>query len=154
MCVCQKKMLCLSLMKLRTPRTAAKCIFWKFMWLRGWLRKVSFNVYSCSKQQAIENFSTINGTAERMDLNHIVISIYQKIFIQTKAVQSVLKWKLGVTGYNVHAALSSTTNIVVMAGFNSFIFGFTLRSFQLYLWIDNCTFTVWTMISITFYYVG
>ena len=55
-----------------------------------------------------------------MDLNHVVISIYQNTFIQMKAMQSLLKRKLGAAGYNVHAGLSGTTNNVFMTEFDSF----------------------------------
>ena len=54
---------------------------------------------------------------------YVVISIYQKTFIQTKAVLSILKEKLGVAGYNVHTALSGTTNSVFMTEFDFLFFG-------------------------------
>ena len=58
-----------------------------------------------------------------MDLNHVVISIYQKLYIQTKAVQSVLKGKSEAAGGNVHATLNGTTNSVFMTEFDSSFFG-------------------------------
>ena len=62
-----------------------------------------------------------------MDLNHVVISIYQDAFIQTKAVRSVLKGKLDTTWYNVHVALIGTTNSVFMTEFDSLFFGLSFH---------------------------
>ena len=59
-----------------------------------------------------------------MNLNHVVISIYQKTLMQTKAVRSVLKGKLDVAGENVHSTFSSATNSVFMTEFDSLFFGF------------------------------
>ena len=124
MCICQRKIIWLSLMKYRTPITAPRCIFWKLIWLIGWSRKEGFNVYSFIKYQAIKNLSWINSTAEKMDLNHVVILIYQKTFIQTKIVWSVLKGKWGLVGYNVHTAVEvcGTTNSVFIIEFDPFFF--------------------------------
>ena len=76
-----------------------------------------------SSRKLLKNLSPINGTAERIHLNHVVISIYQKTFIRLKTVPGVLKGKLGAAGYNVHAALSGTTNSVFMTEFDSFFSG-------------------------------
>ena len=86
----------------------------------------------------------INGTVERIDLNYLVNSIYQKTFNQTKNVRSILKGKLGAAEYNVHAAFRSTTSSVFMTEFEylfcglRFYVGWTslfssLQNFQLYL---------------------
>ena len=60
-----------------------------------------------------------------MDLNHVVLSIYQKSFNQAKAVRSVLKGKLGAAGDSVHATLTGTTNSVFMTEFD-FLFWFKI----------------------------
>ena len=62
-----------------------------------------------------------------MDLNHVVISIYQKLYIQTKAVQSVLKGKSEAAGGNVHATLNGTANSVFMTEFDSSFFKILYR---------------------------
>ena len=104
----------------------------------------------------------INGITERMNRNHEVISIHQKSFIQMKAVQSVLKWKLGVAGYNVHASISGITNSFFMTEFDSLFFGISFyvggtslfsspENFKLHLSFDECIPTFLTMVLITIY---
>ena len=104
----------------------------------------------------------VNGITERMNRNHEIISIHQKSFIQTKAVPSVLKWRLGWAGYNLHAAISGITNSVFMTEFDSFFFGISFyvrgtslfsspENFKLYLSFDECIPTFLTMVLITIY---
>ena len=120
MSICQKKILWLSLAKLRAPRAAPKFIFWKFIWLSGWSWKGGFSVYSI-KQQAKRSLSTINGTAKRMDLNHVVIFNLPKNFHPNESCIKCFEGEIGC-GWRQHPRYS-TTNSVFMTEFDSFFSG-------------------------------
>ena len=122
MCICQKKNV-IELDEVKNSWYSTEMHVLKVHMAKQMIKKSWFQCLQLHHIVSCKEPLTTDGTADRMDLNDVIISIWQKTFIQMKAVRSVLKGKLVAAGDDVYATLSGTTNSVFMTEFDSFFFG-------------------------------